>query len=132
VLVRVRDARGAGRWPPGAAEVSTGQAGSAEGGILIRLHVLRAPRPVERGAADGPGASQVHEARFQAFGCPVAIACASWLAEWACGKSFAELGSLSGEVICRALELQPGDASTADLALTALRGALAQHGPPGR
>jgi NifU-like protein involved in Fe-S cluster formation len=116
VLARLREPRCAGGWPPGTPAVRSGQAGAEERGVLIRLQL--------RGAPDRP----LEEARFQAFGCPVAIACASWLAEWAAGKSPAALAQLSADALHSALELPAGDAATAELALQALRSAL--RAPP--
>jgi NifU-like protein involved in Fe-S cluster formation len=114
VLQRLREPRGAGLWPDGTPAVRTGEAGAEERGILIRLQL--------RGPADQPA----QEARFQAFGCPLAIACASWLTEWTPGQPPAACAALRAEALCEALGIPPGEASAAELALAALRAALAQ------
>ena len=112
VLAHLRQPRLGGRWPAEQPGVRTGEAGAEEQGIWIRLQL-------RTGAS-----AQVEEARFQAFGCPVAIACASWLAERAQGAPLAALGSTSAQELCAALELTPDQAPTAELALGALRAAL--------
>jgi NifU-like protein involved in Fe-S cluster formation len=116
VLARLREPRCAGRWPSGTARVRTGESGAEEQGILVRMQLR----------SDGSGRAE--EARFQAFGCPAAIACASWIAEWAAGKPFAELGQLRARQLAAELELAPGDTATAEIALEALRRALSATG----
>jgi NifU-like protein involved in Fe-S cluster formation len=112
VLAHLREPRLGGRWPPQTPGVCSGESGAEDQGIWIRLQLRT------------DAARRVEEARFQAFGCPVAIACASWLAEWAQGKPLAALGSASGPQLCAALELTPDQQPTAELALAALRDAL--------
>ena len=47
----------------------------------------------------------VQAARFTAFGCPVGIAVGHWLADWAVGKSPAQLQALSVTALRAALEI---------------------------
>jgi NifU-like protein involved in Fe-S cluster formation len=48
---------------------------------------------------------RVADARFQAYGCPTAIAVGAWLAERAIGRSLAELGAIGAGEIRQALEI---------------------------
>jgi len=68
----------------------------------------------------------ITDARFQTYGCPAAIASGSWVAEWALGKVWEEAIQLTPFEVDSALGgLPPGKAHCADLAVNALKNALA-------
>lgn len=48
---------------------------------------------------------RVEDARFQAYGCPTAIAVGAWLAERAIGRSLDELAAIDAGAIRQALEI---------------------------
>ena len=48
---------------------------------------------------------RIADARFQAYGCPTAIAVGAWLAERVIGRSLAELGAIGAPEIQQALEI---------------------------
>lgn len=49
--------------------------------------------------------SRIADARFQAYGCPTAIAVGAWLAERAVGRTVAELATIGAPEIRQALEI---------------------------
>ncbi len=112
VLEHLRHPRRAGSFPRGEPDVRRGAAGSFDCGRRIELELRLAP--------DG----EVRDARFRAFGCAATLACGSWLAEFTCGATRAELDALDEAVLERALELPPEQTSCARMALRALRAAL--------
>lgn len=65
-----------------------------------------------------------HAAAFRAFGCPSAIACGSWLAEWLPGKSITQAEAMTGLMIAQQLALVPEKTGIALLAEDALRAVL--------
>jgi nitrogen fixation NifU-like protein len=71
---------------------------------------------------------KIIDARFRAFGCVAAIACASFVAEWVRGRSLAEADALTAEELMEALGgLPPGKEHGASLAIEALRNALTNY-----
>lgn len=49
--------------------------------------------------------TRIEDARFQAYGCPTAIAVGAWLAERAIGRSLDELAAIGAAEIQQALEI---------------------------
>jgi tRNA-specific 2-thiouridylase len=88
-----------------------GEAGSARCGDLVHL---------ELSLAEG----RVTAARFQAYGCPAALAAASELACRLPGLTVLEAAGLGGEDVARSLELPPGKWSCSNVAADALHVAL--------
>lgn len=72
------------------------------------------------------GSAGIEQARFQAYGCPSAIATGDWLCEWLEGRRPAEAQSLDSTQIAAALDLMPTRRYCAVLAEDALKAALAQ------
>jgi|SRR5690625_1935828 len=93
------------------ADMAIGRAGRVVDGTVIEI----AMRVVDE---------QCQAAAFRAFGCPSAIACGSWLAEWLPGKSVAQAESMTGLQIARELGLAPEKTGVALLAEDGLRDAL--------
>lgn len=91
-----------------------GWAGSRGAGRYVRMQVhVRAGR--------------VEAARFQTYGCAPSIACANYLAEWAVGRTVAEVQALEAEELELALGgLPPSRKVCAELAVHAMRRALEQ------
>jgi len=113
VLAHFRCPRGAGRLPDGAPGTVSGDARDADGGQRVRLHLQ-------------VGADQrIARARFQAFGCPIAIAVASAAVARLEGASIAEALCLRADELARELALSPEQAHLAELPLQALRDGLA-------
>lgn len=88
------------------------EAGRLADGCLIRLWLK---------GQDG----RIDQAAFRAFGCPAAIACGDWLAEWLAGRTRAEAGALTGLEIAHALALAADKTGVALVAEDALKAALA-------
>jgi nitrogen fixation NifU-like protein len=97
VVRRCQQLERAGSWPEGDPDVGTGVAGSLAGGALTRLQVR----------VDATG-TRVDDARFKAFGCSAAIACASLAAERVIGGSLGTARALDAAALVAALEL-PND-----------------------
>lgn len=72
------------------------------------------------------GSAGIEQARFQAYGCPSAIATGDWLCEWLEGRRPAEAQSLGSTQIAAALDLMPTRRYCAVLAEDALKTAMAQ------
>jgi NifU-like protein involved in Fe-S cluster formation len=90
----------------------SGRAGSAASGLLMVLQL----RLLE---------DRVAEARFQTFGCGVAIACGSALTEMVTGRTLQECRSITEVELAQALGGVPDDKLHCPaLAITALRDAL--------
>jgi nitrogen fixation NifU-like protein len=125
VLDHLRRPRHAGAFAPGEPGVRTGEAGDVEEGRLVRFEL----RPLRGGSGPGggPGSGDggLCEARFKAFGCAATIASASWLSEQVSGRPEARARALGPDEIVRALDLSPERRAGAELALRALRRALA-------
>lgn len=49
--------------------------------------------------------ARIEDAKFQAYGCPTAIAVGAWLAEKAIGRSLGELAAIGAAEIRQALEI---------------------------
>lgn len=93
-----------------------GWAGSADRGRFMRFQVR-----VEGGV--------IRQARYQTYGCAPAIAAGSVLAGWVAGRPVEEALALQGPELAEMLGgLPPQRLFCADLALEALRGALAPGG----
>jgi nitrogen fixation NifU-like protein len=112
VLDHLRRPRGAGALPREDPDVRTGEAGDADDGRLVRMQL--------RVAGD-----RVDQARFKAFGCAATIASASWLAERLPGRSLESAGRIGAGEIRAGLGLPEAQSAAAELALRALRAALA-------
>jgi len=121
VLDHLRRPRHAGAFSPGEAGVRTGEAGDVEEGRLVRFEL----RPLRGPSGSGGGDGRLCEARFKAFGCAATIASASWLSEQVSGRPEARARALGPDEIVRALDLSPERRAGAELALRALRRALA-------
>lgn len=117
VLAHFRHPHGAGRLPEDEAGSRRGEACDDEGGQRVRLHL--------RVGADG----RIERARFQAFGCPIAIAAASAAVARLEGASVADALALRADELARELALTPEQARLAELPLRALRDALAYLRP---
>ncbi|MEX2206714.1 MAG: iron-sulfur cluster assembly scaffold protein [Myxococcota bacterium] len=117
VLAHFRNPHGAGRLPEDEADNRSGEARDEEGGQRVRLYL--------RVGVDG----RIARARFQAFGCPIAIAAASAAVARLEGASVAEALTLRAEELARELALTPEQARLAELPLRALRDALAYLRP---
>jgi NifU-like protein involved in Fe-S cluster formation len=117
VLAHFRNPYGAGRLPEDEAGNHSGEARDGEGGQRVRLHLCV--------GADG----RIERARFQAFGCPIAIASASAAVARLEGASVADALALRADELARELALTPEQARLAELPLRALRDALAYLRP---
>jgi len=90
---------------------AVGEAGSVSCGALVRIQLALGERNVLR-------------ARYQAYGCPATIACASEIVARVEGGSLLEAAALQEETICEALLLDPTQCASAVIALDALHSAL--------
>lgn len=108
---RFRTPRYSGVLP--GADVLIGEARTPASQAVLRLYLKLGPGGVGR-------------ARFQAYGCPSAIATADWLCEWLEGRFPTEARALSSLHIAEALDLMPTRRHCAVLAEDALKAALAQ------
>lgn len=116
VLEHFRSPCGAGRLPAGEPGTICGEACDPDGGQRVRLHLhIDASQRIAR-------------ARFQAFGCPIAIAAASAAVARLEGASIAEALELRADDLARELALTPEQAHLAELPLRALRDGLAYLG----
>lgn len=113
VLEHFRNPRGPGRLPAGAPGTVSGEARHDDGGQRVRLHLC----------VDGAG--RITRARFQAFGCPIAIAVASAAVARIEGASVEAALRLGADEIAIELALLPEQLPLAELPLAALRRALA-------
>ena len=117
VLDHFRSPRGAGRLPEGSPDTACGEARDEEGGQRVRLHLRVGPD------------ERIERARFQAFGCPIAIAVASAAVARFEGATITEALALRADEIARELALTPDQARLAELPLAALRDGLAYLRP---
>jgi NifU-like protein involved in Fe-S cluster formation len=109
VSERFRNPQRAGRLE--GERVARGSGGSVAAGTLIELSLA-----CEQG--------RILEAAFEAFGCPSAIACGDWLAQWLIGKSLEEAAALRGLQVAEALALAPEKTGVALVAEDALQRAV--------
>jgi len=117
VLEHFRNPHGAGSLPEGESGALCGEARDDEGGQRVRLHLrIGANQRIER-------------VRFQAFGCPIAIAAASAAVARLEGASVAEALGLRAAELAAELALTPEQAHLAELPLRALRDGLAYLRP---
>lgn len=91
VWSRFHQAPHAGRWPEGTPGVVSAQAGSVAARSLLRLQLRR-----QDGAL---------RARFQAYGCPTAIAVGQWLCEQIEARGLSAVAALTAPDIRQALEI---------------------------
>jgi NifU-like protein involved in Fe-S cluster formation len=71
---------------------------------------------------------RIENARFETYGCPVAIACGSWVTQWVAGRTPEQSGLLEANDLRTVLGGVPlGKEHCADLAVTALRDGLRQE-----
>jgi len=91
VWSRFRQTPHAGRYAEDEVGVSGAQAGSVAARSLLRLQLKRRPQGVS--------------ARFQAYGCPTAIAVGEWLCEQIEAQGLAALAGLRAPDIRQALEI---------------------------
>jgi NifU-like protein involved in Fe-S cluster formation len=113
VLDHFRNPRGAGRLPLDAPGTVRGEARSADGGERVRLFLR---------IDDG---DRIACARFQAFGCPVAIAASSAAVAHFEGASVRAALALDAGALAHELSLTDEQAALAELPLQALRDGLA-------
>ena len=73
-------------------------------------------------------AGRIADARFQAYGCPTTIAVGAWLAEYAVGKTPAELAATNAAAIRAALEIPEDRTHCALLGEDAMEALLATAG----
>ena len=69
----------------------------------------------------------IQDARFKAYGCGTTIACASWITEWAIGKTLQQAVQLHNTDIVEALALTPLKIHCAVAAEQALKTALEDY-----
>ena len=108
-----RDRTRAGSLPSSGADVGTGEASSEDSSERVRLQI--------RIGDD----ARIETARFKAFGCPVTIASAAYVAQRIEGR--ATDVTLSAEEISDALSLSGHHAELARLPLRALEAALSDQ-----
>lgn len=110
---RARSLPFAGRLDPSRDDVGTGVVEDRDHAVMLRLQLL------------APG-ERVESACFFAYGCPSAIAAASWAAEWVHGKGLdpaPDPETLAAE-LAAALALPPAKRYAAELAALALLRAI--------
>jgi NifU-like protein involved in Fe-S cluster formation len=117
VLAHFRNPHGAGRLQTDDARCVRGEARDAAGGQRVRLFI-----------SVGDDA-RIARARFQAFGCPIAIAAASAAVAHFEGASIDEALALDAAALARELALTDAQAPLAALPLRALRDGLAYLRP---
>jgi tRNA-uridine 2-sulfurtransferase len=108
IAARLRSGTGAG---PLQRVDAAGEAGSVSCGALVRIQLA-----LDEGKVLG--------GRYQAYGCPATIACASETVARVEDRSLLEAAALREETICEALELDPTQRASAAIALDALHSAL--------
>lgn len=113
VVRRCQQMDRAGSWPEADANVGTGVVGSLASGALTRLQVR----------VDATGA-RVDDARFKAFGCSAAIACASLAADRVAGGTLDAARALDAEALADALELPDDKRAMARQAVAAVTKAV--------
>ena len=70
---------------------------------------------------------QIRQATFETYGCPVAIACGSWVTRWLVGKTYDRANLLTSEGLMMVLGGLPlGKEHCATLAVQSLQNALSQ------
>lgn len=111
-----RAAPRAGAFADDVPGVLTGQAGTPAARSVLRLQLR-----LEQG--------RVADARFKAYGCPTSIAVGAWIADWACGKTAAELARLDARQLREVLEIPDDRAHCALLGEDALKAALSRPTP---
>jgi len=111
VLTHFYEPKHIGHFCEDAADVSTGTAGSAASGDVVRLQIR---------VKDGI----VIDACFKAQGTCATIAVASWVANWVIEKSLQQCEALNCAEILQALELTPLRKHSALLVLDALQSAV--------
>lgn len=93
----------------------TGRAGVQGEGPFLHMHLKFAGDWIE-------------SARFETYGCPVAVACGSWVTQWVAGRTPEQAGLLEAGDLIRLLGGVPlGKEHCADLAVSALRDGLRQE-----
>ncbi len=93
----------------------TGRAGVQGEGPFLYIHLKFAGERIET-------------ARFETYGCPVAIACGSWVTQWVAGRTPEQAGLLDADALRRILGgVPPGKEHCADLAVNALKDGLRQE-----
>lgn len=112
VLDHFHHPRQAGSFPLNAPGVGTGRTEDAESGNTIQIQLKVS------------GAGLIEDARFRAFGCPSAIACASLIAEQVVGKPLAAAAAITFADIEQALSLAAGKRRCSILAQRALSAAV--------
>ncbi len=108
VLEHFRNPKNAGRLARQDFDVGTGDARIDASGERIVLQVRVA-------------SGRVREARFKAFGCPVTIACASFVSEAALERDSVQLRRLGESQVAQRLQLDHDQRPLARLALRALK-----------
>lgn len=106
-----RGAPRSGRFAPETPGVVAAEAGTRAARSVLRLELL-----LKQG--------RVADARFQAYGCPSSIAVGAWIADWAVGKTAAELRVLTAADLRGALEIPDDRAHCALMGEDCLRAVL--------
>lgn len=109
-----RTAPRAGRFPANESGVVTGEAGTPAARAVLRLQLKFV-------------GGRVADARFQAYGCPTSIAVGAWIADWARGRTPAELAVLRAVDLRRELEIPEDRAHCALLGEDAVKAVLAGY-----
>lgn len=104
--------RNVGTFDPGDPDVGSAVVGTVDQGAVIQLQI----RVDESGIINGTC--------FKAYGCGATIATASWVTEWAKGKSCDQASGLRSTELTRALSLPPVKTHCAILAEDAITAAV--------
>jgi NifU-like protein involved in Fe-S cluster formation len=89
-----RPSRG-GAFPTGTRGVRQGTAGSERHGAVVQL------------ALKTDGAGRIEDSRFKAWGCAGTLACASFIADWAVGRTLDEARQVEVRALAEPLGLPP-------------------------
>jgi len=108
-----------GGWPVATPGVFSGEASDPDGQRRIQLQLRRRSSQPDR----------IVDARFRAFGCSATLVCASFVAERVAQASLADARALEAAEVALALALDQDRFTAAELAVEALRRALATLAP---
>ncbi len=114
LLQHFRNSQYAGSFPRDTPGLVSGEASEEGGARIVRIQLLL--------DADG----RIRDARFKAFGCPATIASASFAASRLPGRPLGEAEGLAVAEIVEALDVPEERRGAVELAIAALRAALAR------
>ena len=114
LLEHFRNPQHAGSFARDAPGLVSGEASEEGGARIVRIQLLL--------EADG----RIRDARFKAFGCPATIASASFAVSRLPGRLLGEAECLEAAEIVEALDVPEARRGAVELAITALRAALAR------